>query len=320
MSDGDLVGPPPWHPGGVRLTNPGLSPSGLALIATTDAWSVRALGSVLEPAGYRVLRATTGAEARDGARSARPDFILIAPQVGDGSGVELCRELRQDPEVTSDTAIIGMTSAATREERLNWLRAGASACVGFPFEGEELLLKLAWHVQAKRDADHARALALVDGPTGLYNRAGLQRRARELVAGALRLHSAMACVAFGTDPRPEARAVTQARLGRLLRASARLSDTIGWWKPTDFVVLAPTTNAAGAERLARRLSDAIEAASPESRGSFPAFEVRAGYHAVADVHATPVEAEDLLDRAGKALAVARSAQGGARIQRFEAER
>jgi hypothetical protein len=33
-----------------------------------------------------------------------------------------------------------------------------------------------------------------------------------------------------------------------------------------------------------------------------------------------VEAEDLLDHASKALAVARSAQGEARIQRFEAER
>jgi PleD family two-component response regulator len=312
---------PPWHPRGARLTHPGLSPSGLVLIASTDAWPVRALGSVLEPAGYRVLHATTGAEARDGARSARPDFILIATPVGDRSGVELCRELRQDPEVTSDTAIIGMASAATREQRLSWLRAGASDCVGFPFEGEELLLKLAWHVRAKREADHARALALVDGPTGLYNRAGLQRRARELVAAALRLHSALACVAFGTDPRADAhgdeprsavRAVTQARLGRLLRASARLSDTIGWWKPTDFVVLAPTTDAAGAERLARRLSDAIEAV--------PAFDVRAGYHAVTDVHATPVEAEDLLDHASKALAVARSAQGEARIQRFQAER
>jgi PleD family two-component response regulator len=299
------------------------------LIASTDAWSVRALGSVLEPAGYRVLRATTVAEARDGARSARPDFILMATQVGDRSGVELCRELRQDAEVTPDTAIVGMMSAATREQRLRWLRAGASDCVGFPFEGEELLLKVAWHVRAKREADHARALALVDGPTGFYNRAGLQRRARELVAGALRLHSAMACVAFGTDPRAEARgdeprsaarAVTRARLGQLLRASVRLSDTIGWWKPTDFVVLAPTTNAAGAEQLARRLSDAIGAASPESPGSFPAFDVRAGYHAVADVHATPVEAEDLLDHASKALAVARSAQGEARIQRFEAER
>jgi PleD family two-component response regulator len=274
---------------------------------------------VLEPAGYRLLRATTGAEARDGARRARPDFILIATQVGGRSGVELCRELRQDPAVTPDTAIIGITSAATREQRLSWLRAGASACVDFPFEGEELLLKLAWHVRVKREADHARALALVDGPTGFYNRAGLERRARELVAAALRLHSAMACIALGTDARAEAhgdeprsatRAVTRARLGQLLRASARLSDTIGWWTPTDIVVLAPTTDAAGAERLARRLSDAIEA--------FPVFHVRAGYHAVADVHATPVEAEDLLDHASKALAVARSAQGEARIHRFEA--
>jgi PleD family two-component response regulator len=282
---------------------------------------------VIEPAGYRVLGATTGAEARDGARSARPDVILIATQVGDRRGVELCRELRQDPEVTPDTAIIGMTAAATREQRLSWLWAGASDCVGFPFEGEELLLKLAWHVRAKREADHARALALVDGPTGFYNRAGLQHRARELVAAALRLHSAMACVAFGTDPRAEAHgdeprsavhAVTRARLGRLVRASARLSDTIGWWKPTDFVVLAPTTNAAGAERLARRLSDAIEAAPPDTPGSFPAFDVCAGYHAVADVHATPLEAEDLLDHATNALAVARSTQGEARIHRFEA--
>jgi len=313
------------------LTDPAdLSRSGLALIVSADRWAARALGSVLEPAGYRVLGATTGAEVRDRARSARPDFILIATQLGDLSGAELCRELRQDPEVTPDTAIIGMTSAAAmREQRLSWLRAGASDCFGFPFEGEELLLKLAGYLRAKREADHARALALLDRATGLYNRLGLRQRARELVAGAQRLHAALACVAFGTDPRgpvrggeaPSAvRAGIRDRLGRLLRARARLSDAIGWWKSTDFVVLAPTANAAGAERLAGRLSDALEAEPSESGEPLAALDVRVGYHAVADVHATPVEPDDLLDHASKALVLARSLERGARILRFEAER
>ncbi|OLB11333.1 MAG: hypothetical protein AUH07_09640 [Gemmatimonadetes bacterium 13_2_20CM_70_9] len=161
------------------------------LIVSPDEWATRALASVLEPAGYRVLRAATAADAREGARRAQPDVILIAAELEQPSGEELCRELRRDPAVSPATPILGVSAATVaRERRLSWLRAGAWELLGFPLDGEELLLKLDGYVRAKREADRAGAGVLIDETTGLYNGRGLRRRAREVVAEALRLHHA----------------------------------------------------------------------------------------------------------------------------------
>src|SRR3989442_2859601 len=77
------------------------------------------------------------------------------------------------------------------------------------------------------------------------------------------------------------------------------------------------TDAVGAEQLARRLSAAIEHEPPEPGGATPPLEVRAGYFAVSDAHATPVEPEGLLGRASRALALTRAAGRAARIRRLD---
>jgi len=283
---------------------------------------------VLEPAGYRVLRAATAADAREGARRAQPDVILIATELVQPSGEELCRELRHDPAISRATPILGISAAAVpRELRLNWLRAGAWELLSFPLDGEELLLRLDGYVQAKRATDRTGTGVLIDEATDLYNGRGLQRRARELIAEAVRLHAALACVLFSADVRPaegEAeprrapRAAIRTRVAQALKAHGRVSDTIALWNGTEFAVLAPATDAAGAELLARRLTVAIERGPAEPGEPAAPLDVRAGYFAVSDVHATPVEPEGLLGRASRALALARAGGPDARIRRFEA--
>jgi PleD family two-component response regulator len=302
--------------------------AGLALIACADEWMARALESVLGPAGYGVERAATASVARERATATPPDVVVIVTPLPDRDAELLCRELRRDRVLTPTTPIIGITEgAATREQRLRWLRAGAWDFFGFPLDGEELQVKVGGYVEAKRAADEAAVGGLVDGATGLYTALGLKRRLHELVAEALRLHTALACVVCGADPQgapPDAEAVAGApailrgRVGRLLRAHARLSDAIGWWSETDFAVLAPSTDAEGAERLVRRLATAIESAPPEPGAPVAALAVRAGYYAVTDVNATPVEPDALLEGASAALALARREPGGPVIRRFEA--
>src|SRR3989449_2198323 len=57
-------------------------------------------------------------------------------------------------------------------------------------------------VQARRDADQARAGGLLDPVTGLYNRQGLARRARELGSQAFREHGPLACIVLALDVEP----------------------------------------------------------------------------------------------------------------------
>src|SRR5213078_890013 len=117
---------------------------------------------------------------------------------------------------------------------------------------------------------------------GLYTLRGLERRARELTADAVRRRAPLACVALGLELDPK---------GTGQRAAAL-----------------PATAPEGAARMARRLSRVIETAGPRPAG-VPPLRVHAGYDAVTDVHQTPVEPASLLEHAGTALHQARGGAG-----------
>src|SRR5439155_1248235 len=150
--------------------------------------------------------------------------------------------------------------------RLAALRAGAWECITPPHDADEILLKIGAYVHAKLDADRARTEGLLDAVTGLYNRQGLARRARELGSQAFREHGPLACVVLALDIEPAEPASAQQQggtsLGRYVQAiksAARLSDVIGRLSATEFAVLAPGTDAGGARRLAERLASSVSA-------------------------------------------------------------
>jgi two-component system cell cycle response regulator DivK len=69
------------------------------LIADEDqAWS-QSMAGLLEAEGYRVLQARTGVDALYQARMRRPDLILLAPELRQLSGWEICRWLKQSPDM-----------------------------------------------------------------------------------------------------------------------------------------------------------------------------------------------------------------------------
>ncbi|HXF95284.1 MAG TPA: hypothetical protein VNI61_04210, partial [Gemmatimonadales bacterium] len=188
----------------------------------------RAVASVLEPAGYDVVTAASGEAALERVRASPPDVVLFVGAAAQAQSAALVHSLRRAPGVGPETALLAVAPAgASRAERLAWLRAGAWDCFSFPFDPEELLLKLATHVRVKREAERARGAALVDESTGLYTPAGVRRRAAEFLAEAERLGMPVACVLIGVGP-AGAPAIRD-RVAGALRAHGRRSDAIGWW-------------------------------------------------------------------------------------------
>src|SRR2546425_10942158 len=169
-----------------------------------------------------------------------------------------------------------------------------------PPDAEEILLKIGAYVHAKLDADRARAGGLLDPVTGLYNRQGLARRARELGSQAFREHGPLACIVLALDVEPPG-GVNLGRSVQAIKAAARLSDVIGRLGATEFAVLAPGTDAEGARRLAERLARSGSAATIAPPGAPPAVRVRCGYEAVANVGYAPIEPGGLFVRAGAAV-------------------
>jgi diguanylate cyclase (GGDEF)-like protein len=282
----------------------------LVLIANDQEWSARSLESILGPSGYSVVRAYTGQQALERARTAQPDLIILDAQMPDVHGFEVCRTLRSDPRFSATTPIIITTSGPSgRTQRLEAYRAGAWEFLGQPLDGEALLLKLGTFLQCKLEVDSLRDESLLDPGTGLYNMRGLSHRANEIGADAFRRRDALACVVFsseldgsgnGESPDEEVQRVAE-QVGQLFKRTGRASDAIGRLGHSEFAVIAPATSSDGALRLIQRLGGTIEASPIPVRGGERNLRVRAGYCAVPDFAESPVDAVELLLRATTAL-------------------
>ncbi len=294
----------------------------LVLLASAHEWALRSLDSILGPSGYEVVRVYKGRDALARARGSKPDAIILDVDFSDLDGLAVCRALRVNALVSDSTPIIMlMGEPITRQRTLEALRAGATSLWGQPLDTEEFLLRLEAHLRAKRDADRARANGLVDEITGMYNRHGLTRRVEELASQASRLREPLACVMLAPEAESPATPAADAAggahesdgvmqaLARALAATRRLGDTIGRFGPTEFAVLAPHTDAAGARQLGARLAEAAE------RASAPVLRLRGGYDVVSGIERRPPDPLALLARAASALRTATA--GGDRIRRFE---
>lgn len=283
----------------------------LVLIANEQEWSARSLETILGPSGFAVLRAYSGRQALDLARSAHPDMVIIDVRMPDIDGLEVCQQLREDPRFSPATPIIVTSSGPTaRAQRLAALRAGAWDYFAQPLDGEVLLLKLWTYSRAKQSADSMRDESLLDGTTGLYNIRGLARRAREIGAEAFRRRDPLSCVAFapsldGTEdlsPDPEDLALRIAiHLGDVCRISGRVSDAIGRIGLSEYAIIAPGTDGDAAVRMIERLRASIARAPFTVDGAAHAMGIRAGYCSVEDFSAVSIDAVEMLFRATTAL-------------------
>ncbi len=283
----------------------------MVLVANDQEWSSRSLESILGPNGYAVLRAYTGRQALELARSAQPDIVILDARMPDMDGVDICRQLREDAHFGAHTPIIITTSGpAGRAQRLSAYQAGAWEFCSQPLDGEVLLLKLETFMRSKREMDRLRDESLLDEVSGLYNVRGLTRRAREIGAAAFRRHDPLACVAFA--PNTDGHRVSDAlvdelasrlaeQLGSVLRRSGRTSDAVGRLGQAEFAIIAPATQASGAVRLVERIQEMIALAPLPAGVEAHPMTIRAGYCAVPDFAESSVDAVEMLLRAATAL-------------------
>ena len=228
--------------------------SPLVLIANDQEWTARAIESILAAKGYRVLRTFTAGETLKLAQVVDPDLVILDQQLPDFSGVEVCRQLRADERFGAALPIIVTTAGPSgRQQRLAANEAGAWEFFGQPLDAESLLHKISVYLASYHEVQRLRRGALLDDVTGLYSRAGLSRRASEILSEARRAGTAVSCVGWSLsqpveDTRPD-------RTASVLRVHGRAADAYGRLTPGDYVVVAPNTTATGATRLAKRFQE-----------------------------------------------------------------
>src|SRR5436309_7268876 len=281
----------------------------LILIAANPDHS---LASVFEGRNYIVVQVHTGTLAGEWVRDVRPDTIIIDAELPDMSGIDACRLLHSDLRIghTVPTLILA-PNKPTPDERVAALRAGVWDFLLYPPDPEELLLTLDTYVQAKRNIDVALA-GLVDPATGLHTRPALARRARELGALMSRARGGLACVVFALDADP-----AEPKAGSIVVRSARVSAVVGALSPTEFAVLAPGTDQAGAVKLAKRIGGALRdvVGASGSLASAPALQI--GYDAVPNLKYSPIDPVALLLRATTAVRTGTPEPGCSWMRRFD---
>lgn len=94
--------------------------------------------ALLELSGYRVAAAETLAAGKEAAEREKPDLILLDILLPDGSGLDLCRELRRK----SDVRILFLSALNTRQDIIRGLREGGDDYLAKPYMTEELLLRI----------------------------------------------------------------------------------------------------------------------------------------------------------------------------------
>ena len=115
-----------------------MNPGQRVLVVDDEPQILRALQTNLRGAGYEVQTAATAAEAIAAAAAHPPDAVILDLVLPDGSGTDVCRELR----TWSSVPILVLSAVGDEVEKVAALDAGADDYVTKPFGMEELLARL----------------------------------------------------------------------------------------------------------------------------------------------------------------------------------
>ncbi len=128
------------------------------------------LNGLLEPKGYELFTACDGGTALKLAAKVQPDLILLDVMMPQLDGLETCRRLKAD-ETTSAVPVIFITARSEMESVVAAFRAGGVDHVVKPFQPEEIISRVATHLNLSRLTRELRE-----------KNAALEKRTAELTA------------------------------------------------------------------------------------------------------------------------------------------
>lgn len=138
------------------------------LVVDDQPLNIQALHQVFA-ADCQVLMATGGAMALELARAQLPDLLLLDLQMPGMDGLEVCRQLKNDAQLT-DMPVIFVTADHEALTETKALAAGAVDFISKPFNAAVVRARVRTHLMLKAQSDLLRRQAFVDGLTGLHNR------------------------------------------------------------------------------------------------------------------------------------------------------
>ena len=113
---------------------------GVVLVVDDEVALVRVLAIHLESDGYEVLTATNGHEALAHIRQRRPQVVVLDAMMPEMSGLEVCRRVRTDGDLSGSRVLILTANAGFGESSRE---VGADSFMTKPFHLNELSAEVA---------------------------------------------------------------------------------------------------------------------------------------------------------------------------------
>lgn len=111
------------------------------LIVDDDPELLRLIAYPLHQAGYKTLGATDGAQALEKVRSERPDLMILDIMLPGPDGIEVCKQLRGNPE-TVTLPIIMLSALTDVDDKIKGLEAGADEYLTKPISPKEIVVRV----------------------------------------------------------------------------------------------------------------------------------------------------------------------------------
>ena len=205
--------------------------------------------------------------ARDGiakAASLAPDLILLDVDMPEMDGFEACRRLKADP-ATSAIPVVFLSGASTAQQKVQGLDLGAVDYVTKPFDPAELRARVRAALRTKYLMDLLAKRAMIDGLTGLWNRACFEQRLASEMSLARRSKRPLSCAILDLDHfkrindthgHPFGDEVLRG-VAQVIQDACRAEDVPCRYGGEEFVLLLPNTALNGAMAMAERIRAAV---------------------------------------------------------------
>jgi two-component system, cell cycle response regulator len=216
----------------------------------------------LEPDDLKVKSAHEGESGLAAAARFHPSLIVLDVDMPRMNGFEVCRRLKANP-TTAEIPIIFLTANPMVGEKVKAFNLGATDYITKPFKAAEFRARIRAALRAKTRNE---AVAMVDGLTGLWNRAYLNLHLNSHISMAKRIGAPLACVVVKID-HFSALAVKhgEAVAGNVVRSTARIllsqcraEDVVCRLDEFKFALLVTGANRAAAANLAERLRTGLQ--------------------------------------------------------------
>ena len=143
------------------------------LIVDDEISNIEIINAILED-HYEVCFATSGMQAIEVMRELQPDLVLLDVLMPEMDGFEVCKRIKNDPDLV-DTPVIFTTGLGDTADEMKGLSLGAIDYVTKPIQPAILRARVSNHIELKNLRDQLAELAVTDALTGLKNRRFLER-------------------------------------------------------------------------------------------------------------------------------------------------